>query len=206
MGSPYQVSRAEAGQRKAMVLLDAEKGWAGAHHQPGETLMNEASAAGAAGAVGEASAASEASEVGAAGTAGEVAEAGTAVEAGEVFQGNAIALPASSLIPLDVGPRHFSVRGSDAAVPEGARAGDIVRWTLPLTADGKVGRCRLKVSDHVLKAPTRTVSALETGISYTAFNAFFQFQLAPPQQGQHPGPQGQRAQGRAYTRPLFGST
>jgi len=48
----------------------------------------------------------------------------------------------------------------------------------------EVGRCRLTVSRHVLKA--LMVSALETRISYTAFNVCFQFQLAPLQRGGGP--------------------
>lgn len=100
VGSPYQVSRAEAGQSKSLVVLDAEAGWCG------WTGGGSAPAAGDA-AVDE-------------------------VGAGAVSSD--LALPPSSLLPLDLGPRHFTVKGADADVPPAARAGDIVRWTLPLSA------------------------------------------------------------------------
>ena len=45
----------------------------------------------------------------------------------------------------------------------------------------KVGRCRLTVSNPVLKAPLG--SALEPKIAQTAINVCFQSQLAPPHQG-----------------------
>ena len=46
----------------------------------------------------------------------------------------------------------------------------------------KVGRCRLTVSKPVLKAPM--LLTLESGISYTAFNVCYQFQVAPLHVGQ----------------------
>jgi hypothetical protein len=39
-------------------------------------------------------------------------------------------------IPLDVGPRHFTLSGGDAAPPPGLRAGDRLRWTLAPAAAG----------------------------------------------------------------------
>ena len=43
-------------------------------------------------------------------------------------------LPREALLTLDLGPRHFSVRGEDASPPAEGRAGDVVRWTLPLSS------------------------------------------------------------------------
>ena len=60
----------------------------------------------------------------------------------------------------------------------------------------KVGGCRVPVSNPVLKVPT--LSALETAISYTAFNVCFQFQLPPLHQAHSGGGDDHgAAQGRA---------
>jgi len=45
--------------------------------------------------------------------------------------------------------------------------------------DGMVGRCSFTLSNSVLKAPRAMVAALETIMSQSAFNVWFQFQLAP---------------------------
>ena len=98
VGSPYQVSRAEAGQTKALVVLDADSGWRG--WVGDETLNFNAS-------------------VGASPRGGDAAVTD---------------LPREALLTLDLGPRHFSVRGEDASPPAEGRAGDVVRWTLPLSS------------------------------------------------------------------------
>ena len=98
VGSPYQVSRAEAGQTKALVVLDAEAGWRGW--------------------VGD-------------------EPAGSGIGLDQLPRGGDAAvtdLPREALLTLDLGPRHFSVRGEDASPPAEGRAGDVVRWTLPLSS------------------------------------------------------------------------
>ena len=95
VGSPYQVSRAEAGQRKALVVLDASNGWAG-WTDPDSKSKSKTS---------------------------------------QVDPANPVKLPRSSLIPIDLGPRHFALSGEDAKIPRDARAGDVLRWTLPLSAE-----------------------------------------------------------------------
>jgi hypothetical protein len=95
VGSPYQVSRAEAGQRKALVVLDASNGWAG-WTDPDSKSRSKTS---------------------------------------QVDPANPVKLPRSSLIPIDLGPRHFALSGEDAKIPRDARAGDVLRWTLPLSAE-----------------------------------------------------------------------
>ena len=113
VGSPYQVSRAEAGQTKALVVLDAEKGWLGCEERFFEETTTKDFADGA--------------------------ERTTRDDGvvGADFGGDAAVtdLPARSLIPLNIGPRHFSTRGEDGAIPAEARAGDLVRWTLPLSSE-----------------------------------------------------------------------
>ena len=107
VGSPYQVSRAEAGQTKALVVLDAEKGWIGCEDE---------------------------ADFGPSSSRGSSAQ--------KRFGGDAAVtdLPARSLVPLDLGPRHFSARGEDDAIPAEARAGDLVRWTLPLSSEAALSR------------------------------------------------------------------
>jgi hypothetical protein len=90
VGSPYQVSRAEAGQRKALVVLDAQIGWGGC------------------------------------------VEANP--DAPDDTHDPVTDIPQKSLLPLNLGPRHFTVKGEDGTVPVDARAGDVVRWTLPLSS------------------------------------------------------------------------
>ncbi|CEF99525.1 P-loop containing nucleoside triphosphate hydrolase [Ostreococcus tauri] len=68
VGSPYEVSRSEAGQKKELIVLDAR----------------------------------------------------TWVEG------------SNTRVELNIGPKHFAVEGLDAGVPTSARAGDIIRWTLPI--------------------------------------------------------------------------
>ena len=97
VGSPYQVSRAEAGQRKALVVLDASNGWAG-WTDPDSKSKSKA-------------------------------------KSSQVDPANPVKLPRSSLIPIDLGPRHFALSGEDAKIPRDARAGDVLRWTLPLSAE-----------------------------------------------------------------------
>ena len=97
VGSPYQVSRAEAGQVKALIVLDAEDGWVGCQRANPSAPAN----------------------------ADPTVDPVTGVS------------PRARL-PLDLGPRHYTVVGEDGDVPEGARAGDVIRWTLPLRAGGGV--------------------------------------------------------------------
>ena len=93
VGSPYQVSRAEAGQVKALVVLDAENGWIGCDRANPDAPAK----------------------------ADPTTDPVTGVS------------PRARL-PLDLGPRHYVVAGEDGDVPEGARAGDVIRWTLPLAS------------------------------------------------------------------------
>ena len=103
VGSPYQVSRAEAGQTKALIVLDAEAGWRG--------------------------------DEGAAAFAGDAEESSTRRRRLSPGGDPAITdVPQGAMLTMDLGPRHFDVRGEDAKAPPGARAGDVVRWTLPLSA------------------------------------------------------------------------
>ena len=96
VGSPYQVSRAERGQQKALLVLDATLGWAGASLESLKSINEN-----------------------------ETQFGDPAVTDGEIKK---------SLIPLDIGPRHFSVTGELGVLPQDARAGDCVRWTLPLSS------------------------------------------------------------------------
>ena len=103
VGSLHQVSRAEAGQTKALIVLDAEAGWRG--------------------------------DEGAAAFAGDAEESSTRRRRLSPGGDPAITdVPQGAMLTLDLGPRHFDVRGEDAKAPPGARAGDVVRWTLPLSA------------------------------------------------------------------------
>ena len=70
VGSPYEVSRSEAGQVKELIILDSGKWVEGENER----------------------------------------------------------------VKLDIGPKHFAVEGVEAFVPSSARAGDIIRWTLPIDA------------------------------------------------------------------------
>ena len=103
VGSPYQVSRAEQGQRKALVVLDADNAWVGGEVVGSENFKSEGENV----------------------STGNKAVTDTAIT--------------NSLIPLDIGPRHFSVTGEDGCIPPEARAGDFVRWTLPLSSAVDVG-------------------------------------------------------------------
>lgn len=93
VGSPYQVSRAEAGQVKALVVLDAENGWIGCDKANPDAP----------------------------------AKADPTVDP-------VTGVSPRARLPLDLGPRHYVVTGEDGDVPEGARAGDVIRWTLPLAS------------------------------------------------------------------------
>jgi hypothetical protein len=81
VGSPYQVSRAEAGQRKALVVLDAEAGWSAWCTGDGGGAL-----------------AYDGGGKSGAGTAGAAASGGEAVHGGA----SALALPPASLLPLDL--------------------------------------------------------------------------------------------------------
>ncbi len=129
VGSPYQVSRAEAGQAKALVVLDAADGWVGCE------LANPTAPA----------------------DADPVTDPVTGVS------------PRARL-PLDLGPRHYVVAGEDGEVPEGARAGDVIRWTLPSRARTKPdGTDETGPDDETKnpasKPPTRIERARAAGIA-----------------------------------------
>lgn len=165
VGSPYQVSRAEAGQIKALVVLDAEAGWSGW--------------------TGELGRGSDCS------TAGDPAGAGGASSAADK---SAVALPAASLIRLDLGPRHFTVKGEDAAVPPTARAGDIVRWALPLSgaAGATPGGASAKSAAGKASEPL-TIPAIEAARSAGIFvEVSYDTVAAPPRipKAEEMGPNG----------------
>ena len=157
VGSPYQVSRAEAGQQKALVVLDAEKGWLGCE----ETLAREETS----------------SEVSSTRIA---TESESETDTSRRFGGDAAVtdLPARALVPLDLGPRHFSVRGEDGAIPEEARAGDLVRWTLPLSSEvslarGAEGKKKKGAPESAADAASRAIASarargVEVEITYEA--------------------------------------
>ena len=113
VGSPYQVSRAESGQTKALVVLDADTGWRGWVGDETPNASGDASPRGGDAAVTD--------------------------------------LPREALLTLDLGPRHFSVRGEDASPPAEGRAGDVIRWTLPLSS--------ASVIDAKTKTKTKTGAA-----------------------------------------------
>ena len=156
VGSPYQVSRAEAGQQKALVVLDAEKGWLGCE----ETRREETSTSSS--------------------TSATASESGTENSRPLRFGGDAAVtdLPARALVPLDLGPRHFSVRGEDGAIPEEARAGDLVRWTLPLSSEvslarGAEGKKKKGAPESAADAASRAIASarargVEVEITYEA--------------------------------------
>ena len=162
VGSPYQVSRAEAGQTKALVVLDAEKGWVGCEETGEETGFGFSKKA----------ATSDATSDGADSTA-----------PGRGFGGDAAVtdLPARALIPLDLGPRHFSVRGEDGTIPAEARAGDLVRWTLPLSSEvslarGGDGKKKKGEPESAADAASRAIASarargVEVEITYEAVSA-----------------------------------
>ena len=129
VGSPYQVSRAEAGQAKALVVLDAEEGWLGCER------ANPTAPA----------------------DADPVTDPVTGVS------------PRARL-PLDLGPRHYAVAGEDGDVPEGARAGDVIRWTLPLRSsttkpDGTDKTGPDDETNPASKPPTQIERARAAGIA-----------------------------------------
>ena len=129
VGSPYQVSRAEAGQAKALVVLDAEEGWLGCER------ANPTAPA----------------------DADPVTDPVTGVS------------PRARL-PLDLGPRHYAVTGEDGDVPEGARAGDVIRWTLPLRSsttkpDGTDKTGPDDETNPASKPPTQIERARAAGIA-----------------------------------------
>ena len=109
VGSPYQVSRAEAGQRKALVVLR------GLPSSPAAAALSSAAS-------GEGEPRHDWSEI--------------------------------ARVPLDVGPRHFDLRGLEPAAPEGLRPGDRVRWILPAgssppEADALAARLRASTGAEV---------------------------------------------------------
>jgi len=88
VGSPYQVSRAEAGQQKALVVLQG--------------LVSDSSSS----------------------SSSPNSSTRTFVEPRHDWSEVA-------RVPLDVGPRHFDLRGLEPETPQGLRPGDRVRWILP---------------------------------------------------------------------------
>ena len=116
VGSPYQVSRAESGQTKALVVLDADAGWRGWVGDETPNASGDASPRGGDAAVTD--------------------------------------LPREALLTLDLGPRHFSVRGEDASPPAEGRAGDVIRWTLPLSsASGIDAKTKTKTKTGAADGP-----------------------------------------------------
>ena len=162
VGSPYQVSRAEAGQTKALVVLDAEKGWLGCEDRFFDETTKDF-----------------AEKNGAARTARGDGVVGIR---NSEFGGDAAVtdLPARSLIPLNIGPRHFSIRGEDGAIPAEARAGDLVRWTLPLSSEVSVSAQTKKKKkgepESAADAASRAIASarargVEVEITYEAVSA-----------------------------------